>query len=148
MPAEIAKSSWGYSNSDLTRLMKEVFSNTASRILRMKFKKNKNCTVLSGNCTGYKCFKKEIDGTTYVKTRENIGNKNFILQEKDGKGDVYSGLTITDFCNALENRDLATTTGNSDEYCKFVLYNQGGPTEEQKKHMVNNTCSLNSDESE
>jgi hypothetical protein len=148
MSADIAKSSWGYSNSDLTRLMKEVFSNTASRILQMRFTTDSKCND-GNNCKGYKCFQKtEGGGNAYVEARSTIGNENFILQKKNGKGDVYSELTITDFCNALENRDLATTTGNSNEYCTFVLYSQGGPTEEQQQHMKNNTCNLPSNDSE
>jgi DNA polymerase III delta prime subunit len=148
MSADIAKSSWGYSNSDLTRLMKEVFSNTASRILQMRFTTDSKCND-ENNCNGYKCFKEiEGGGNAYVEARATIKDDNFILQKNDGKGDVYSGLTITDFCNALENRDLATTTGNSNEYCTFVLYSQGGPTTKQKQHMENNTCKINNNESE
>jgi hypothetical protein len=147
MPSKIAKSSWGYSNSDLTRLMKEVFSNTASRILQMRFTSD-DCNNVN-NCNGYACFKEtEGGGSNYVQARETIGDDSFILQKKNGTGDVYSGLTITDFCNALGNRDLATTTGNSDEYCKFVLYSQGGATEKQKQHMKNDTCSLSRNDSE
>ena len=134
-PSIFAKSSWGYSNSDLTRLMKEVFSNTASRILYMKFNNNTCDDII--NCNEYKCFQENIDeddvneGIGYVEARKEIGNKNFILQKNDGKGDVYSELTVSDFFNALENRDLATTTGTSDEYCKFVTYSQGGISTKQ-----------------
>ena len=127
-PSNIAISSWGYSNSDLTRLMKEVFSNTASRILYMKFNTN-DCQGNINNCSNYKCFQENTDGEySYVDARynSNVENKNFILQKNDGKGDVYSDLTISDFCNALNNRSIATTTGTSNEYCHFVEYNQGG----------------------
>ena len=127
-PSIFAKSSWGYSNSDLTRLMKEVFSNTASRILYMKFNTN-DCQGNNDNCSNYKCFQENTDGEySYVDARynSNVENKNFILQKNDGKGDVYSDLTISDFCNALNNRSIATTTGTSNEYCHFVEYNQGG----------------------
>jgi len=123
-PSILAISSWGYSNSDLTRLMKEVFSNTASRILYMRFNTN-NCQGNINNCSDYKCFQENSNGVfNYVDARYE--SKNFILQKNDGRGDVYSDLTTSDFCNALKNRSIATTTGTSNEYCHFVEYNQGG----------------------
>jgi len=141
-PSHLAISSWGYSNSDLTRLMKEVFSNTAYRIIYMKFN-NSNCKDETSDCSGYKCFKENSNGSyNYIEARVEAKNdeKNFILQKTNGEGDVYSELTISDFCNALNNRSIATTTGTSNEYCHFVEYNQGGG---QTPKQINNSTGKN-----
>jgi len=122
-PSELAKSSWGYSNSDLVRLVREIFSNTASRIIETEFE---TTACPSDNCKETKCFgpffsQNPDDKKSYMNCRETATNSDFIFLDVNNH-DIYAVLTVDDFCNALRNPDVDTTTGNVDDYCSFVQY--------------------------
>lgn len=200
-PSTLAKSSWGYSNSDLVKLVREIFSNTATRILQSRFDEG-NCG--SGCKSDMKCYnfnssigqnpiivqkkgnlqkmaappssgnsmtasqilstrqkktakknmanKQEITGKkrkldedspfqadvapfhpTVMETDDTTGksypelrseiNSDFIFSDSD-MHDIYAVLTVDDFCNALRNPDIDTTTGNVNDYCSFLQYSK------------------------
>jgi DNA replication protein DnaC len=122
-PSILAKSSWGYSNSDLVRLVREIFSNTATRILETKFKPI-NCTNPK-NCKETKCFEKtgpsESGAKNYVECRLEAAGNDFKFSS-NSNNDMYGVVTVDDVCNALRNPDIDTTTGNVDDYCSFLQY--------------------------
>lgn len=125
-PSELAKSSWGYSNSDLVRLVREIFSNTASRIIETDFEKTECPSNNSDNCKDTQCFGsfnsgEEDEKKSYMECRNMATDSDFIFLDYNNH-DIYAVLRVDDFCNALRNPDVDTTTGNVDDYCSFVQY--------------------------
>jgi len=142
-PSALAKSSWGYSNSDLVRLVREAFSNAAVRVLETRYV-DAVCSGGSGaiSCgADTKCFAAVKTTSTgdknYMECRSNA-TADFVFMNSD-RHDMYAVLTVDDFCNALLNPDVDTTTGNVDDYCSFVTYSLTKTYRDETKNCSNVT---------
>jgi DNA polymerase III delta prime subunit len=130
-----ALSSFGYSGSDLSNVISEFFSVMASTILSetyedMDCKDITKCEFKNENVMEKRCFKTSKGKREFKDTRDfsqesgkNI-NYSYMIQIQDKLYDLYSRIKILDWFKALVI--FKTTTGNLDEYCSFVAYEESG----------------------
>ncbi len=120
----IARSKFGYSASDITKIVAEFFSITASNILRRKFsqeKQSNDCKTTTNPID--KCRIVENDnGELFVSIPDSRDkNKKFMA----GKNTDYYAAIFPEYMeDAL--RLYPTTVGNDPKYCSYLQYKQTG----------------------
>ena len=120
----IARSKFGYSASDITKIVAEFFSITASNILRRKFTQE----VQSNDC---KTTSNPIDKCRIV---ENDRGELFVsIQDSRDKSKKFMAGRNTDFYAVIfpeymeeALRQYPTTVGNDPKYCSYLQYKQTG----------------------
>ena len=133
--SELAMSKYGYSPSDLEKVVSEFFSITARKIIQ-------SCYIESGNCNNdavidkHNCYKQLIS-CNLIKPSKIPGHFNVLIDKDKSKplskrfvneqgDDIYTVIIPDYFLQALTT--YKTTVGNSDMYCNFIEYYHGAET--------------------
>lgn len=133
--SKLARSKYGYSPSDLVKIVSEFFSITARNIINACYEEatgKDKCTTDDAVQPVDNCYKKLIDQGA-LKPCPDTGRFVFIQRPPsslkkfvDASGrDEYTIFIPELFEEALNV--YPTTVGNSDVYCNFIQYEQGDP---------------------
>ena len=135
-----AKTKYGYSASDLVKIVSEFFSLTAEQIIGSYYESIDDERCSSSYLDEDKnCYKKLIDSKIIRDSKIQglfsliEGSKNKTAKfVNDNYEDMYS-IFITDlFYKALQN--YPSTTGNIDNYCNYIEYSITGSTPSAKEY--------------
>ena len=140
--SKLARSKYGYSPSDLVKIVSEFFSITARNIINTCYesKRNGECDTVDALNPAENCYKKLVDqgvlrpcpdtGRFVIIQQPPSSAKKFV--DTEGR-DEYTIFIPDLFEEALNT--YPTTVGNSDVYCNFIQYDQGNP-----KPSLENAC--------
>lgn len=133
--SKLAMSKYGYSPSDLEKVVSEFFSITARKIIQSCYEDSKTCNTNSvidkDNCY------KQLMSCNVIKPSKFVGHFNVLIDKDKSKplskrfvndqgDDIYTVIIPDYFLQALAT--YKTTVGNSDMYCNFIEYYHGAET--------------------
>ncbi|MDD4930624.1 MAG: AAA family ATPase [Candidatus Colwellbacteria bacterium] len=133
------RTKYGYSASDITKIVSEFFSITAEKIIQSRFSQTSTSSV--GSCDDDFIEKGSRKNNCYVKliSQESIEHANdgmfFLISDSKKKEERFLNEKFQDsytvfvprlFEIAMDN--YPSTTGNLDMYCNYIEYERTGTT--------------------
>lgn len=135
-----SRTKYGYSASDITKIVSEFFSITAEQIIQSQFERKTLSTCddefIEGSSRKRNCYVKMISksliepseqhGMFTILSDAKMKEERFVIEKDGAYQDSYTVFIPELFSEAMDS--YPSTTGNLDMYCNYIEYETTGAT--------------------